>query len=318
MKYKNITQQARKKYLKQQSLSEKEQAVIDRDFRGKDYAYYQSIKEDKILLSEQYAAEATFRKIEQGFGEKYTRLSLLKYAAVVVLLICVTFSLYYRSNYPKVITASTLYGEKKFITLPDGSTVVLNSLSSISYPKKMKGNVREIILEGEALFDVIKNTEKTFVVKSRDLEVKVLGTKFNVSAYTEDEEIITSLYEGSVIVALNSGKTFKLQPGEKAVYNKRFNSLDVESLEEEVQSWVDCSFCFYQKSLKEILKILEREKNISFTVSDQVNKELRITANFSQDESVEDILDILGQSGDFTYERSGDLYIINIQEYEVE
>lgn len=319
MKYKNRVQQAREKFLKQKLLSAKEQSIIDKDFLGKDYAHYQSLDENEILLPEQYLAEATFHKIEPILNEKPTRFSLLKYAAVVVVLISITIGLYYKNTYPEIITVSTSCGEKKRVILPDGSEVMLNSLSSVSYPKKMNDDVREVLLEGEALFDVMKDVERTFIVKvPQQIEVKVLGTEFNISAYAEDEEIITSLYKGAVSIALNSGEIFQLQPGEKAVYNRSSRSVDIEGIEEETQHWTECSLCFNHKPLNEILRILEREKNIIFDISDEINKELRITANFSSDESINDVLEILSQSGNFSYTEKENRYIINAPKDEIE
>lgn len=312
MKYKNKVQQAREKFLKQKPLSEKEQAIIDKDFRGKDYAYFQLLNEDDLLLPEQFSAEATFSKIEQRFEARRNPYPLLKYAAAVILLVCTSITLFYVNNYPKMIIVSTSFGEKKEIGLPDGSTVTLNSLSSVSYPKKMRGDTREVILEGEAFFNVAKDGRKTFIVKvQEEIEVKVLGTQFNVSAYPDDENIITSLYEGAVAVTLDSGETFRLQPGEQATYSKRLKSVEIESFEDENQDWIDCSLCFSRKPLKEILKTLEREMNIVFEVSEEVNNGLRITANFGRDDSMDDILNILGQAGNFTFSRIDNLYIIN-------
>lgn len=313
MKYKNKVQQAREKFLKRKPLSPKEQAIIDKDFRGKDYAYFQLLNEDDLLLPEQFSAEATFSKIEQRFGTRQNRYPLLKYAAAVVLLVCSSISLFYITNYPKMIIVSTSFGEKKEVCLPDGSNVILNSLSSVSYPKKMNGDVREVMLEGEAFFDVVKDVRKTFIVKAQEIEVNVLGTQFNVSAYPDDENIITSLYEGAVAITLGSGETFRLQPGEQAIYSKSFKSVEIESFEEEGQRWIGCSLCFSRKPLKEIWKTLEREMNIVFEVSDEVDNELRITANFSRDDSMDDILNILGQAGNFTFSRIDNLYIINAE-----
>ncbi|MDR2921269.1 MAG: FecR domain-containing protein [Tannerella sp.] len=316
MKYKHTVQHARAKFLKQKDLSKNERILLEKDFSGKDYVYYQNIEGDEILLSEQYSADATYSKIEHVFAGKHTRRSVLKYVAAAVLFICTTISLYYVNSYPKIITVSTSYGEKKDVILPDGSTVMLNSLSSVSYPKKMKDKTREVVLDGEAFFNVVKNDRKTFIVKVQEIEVKVLGTQFNVSAYADDDKIITSLYEGSVAVSLNSGEVFQLRPGEQAIYDKHIKSVEIESFEENTQNWIDGSLCFYHKPLREIWKTLDREKNVSFEISDEVNSDLKITASFNRNDSIEDILDILGQTGEFTFEKTGNLYIIKAIDHE--
>lgn len=314
MKYRNTVQQARKKFLKQQRLSAKEQSIIEKDFRGKDYAYYLAQDDDELLLPEKYSAEATFRTIKRRCHPGYNVSVLLKYAAAVVLLLIATFGFYHLNTQPEMLLVSTSYGEKKDIRLPDGSVVKLNSLSSLSYPKKMKGDTREVVLVGEALFDVVKDPKRTFIVRAQQVEVNVLGTTFDVAAYADDEEIITRLYEGKVAVKLDSGEAICLNPGEQAVYNKQNQSLRIEPQTTDEQHWTDCNLCFEHRSLKEILKVLEREKNISFEISEDVNKTLRITASFDRGESVEDILTILGQSGDFMFEKKGAGYNIKAKE----
>lgn len=310
MRYKNTIQYARAKFLKRKDLSEKERILLEKDFSGKDYIYYQRIEGNEIVLPEQYSADVTYSRIEHVFAGKHTHQSVLKYAVAAVLFICTTISLYYINNNPKILTVSTTYGEKRSITLPDGSTVTLNSLSSVSYPRKMKGKIREVVLEGEAFFNVVKNDRKTFIVKAQEIEVKVLGTQFNVLAYTDDDKIVTSLYEGSVTVSSDSGELFQLQPGEQAIYDKYMKFIDIERFEENAKDWMDGSLYFDHKPLREIWKTLDREKNISFEVSDQVNSDLKITASFNRNDSIDDILDILGQTGEFTFERTGNVYII--------
>lgn len=310
MRYKNTIQHARAKFLKRKDLSEKERILLEKDFSGKDYIYYQHIEGHEIVLPEQYSADATYSKIEPVFAGKHTHQSVLKYAVAAVLFICTTISLYYINSNPKILTVSTTYGEKRSITLPDGSTVTLNSLSSVSYPKKMKGKIREVVLEGEAFFNIVKNDRKTFIVKAQEIEVKVLGTQFNVFAYMDDDKIVTSLYEGSVTVSSDSGEIFQLRPGEQAIYDKHIKSIDIECFEENAKDWMDGSLYFDHKPLKEIWKTLDREMNVSFEVSDQVNSDLRITASFNRNDSIDDILDILGQTGEFTFERTGNVYII--------
>lgn len=310
MRYKNTIQHARAKFLKRKNLSEKERILLEKDFSGKDYIYYQRIEGNEILLPEQYSADVTYSRVEHVFAGKHPHQSILKYAVAAALFICTTIGLYYINNNPKILTVSTSYGEKINIALPDGSTVTLNSLSSVSYPKNMKGKTREVVLEGEAFFNVVKNDRKTFTVRAQEIDIKVLGTQFNVLAYADDDKIVASLYEGSVTVSSDSGEIFELRPGEQAVYDKHIKSIDIEYLEENAKDWMDGSLYFDHKPLREIWKTLDREKNISFEVSDQVNSDLKITASFNRNDSIDDILDILGQTGEFTFERTGNVYII--------
>lgn len=317
MKYKNKIQNTRKKFLQQKPLSEKEQEIIDKDFRGKDYTYYESIKDNPILLAEKYSAETTFRRIEPAMRTGKPQLPILKYAAAIALLVITTFGLYQLNKTPENIRVSTSYGEKKQITLPDGSSVIMNSLSSLSYPKNIhKANIREVKLEGEAYFEVTSNKKSPFIVNASETSVKVLGTKFNVSAYLNDDNITTSLYEGSVSVSFESGNSIQLNPGEQAIYNKKNRHVRISEIEDDSQNaWIKGSMYFENISLEDIFRILEREKNITFKISDNVNKELKLTAKFNHNESIEEMLEHLSRAGGFTFEQQDNTYLINKQKH---
>ena len=312
MKYKNATQRAREKFLQRKQLSQREEEVIEKDFGGKDYAYYESIKDTEMLLPEQYSADATYGKIKKSIQPGISRLSFIRYAAAVTVLIAVSFGVYFFDKPAENMLVSTSYGERKQIELPDGSTVILNSLSSVSYPKDIhKNSTREIELHGEAYFDVAKDAQKQFVVKASEIEIRVLGTKFNVSAYENDEDIITDLYEGAVAVSTGVGDSQELKPGEQAVYNKKSEKIDVLPSDNNNSAWVTGSIHFENVPLKNIFKILEREKNIKIHISDKIDKELKLTAKFNNNESIEEILEHLSLPGGFTFEKKEDIYMIN-------
>lgn len=317
MKYKSIVQNARRKYLQQQPLSDNEKELIEKDFRGKDYAYYQSIKEKEIILPEKYSAEATFLTIGQAIRPGKSYLHLARYAAAVTLLIITTFAVYQLNKAPENILVSTSFGERKQIELPDGSTVILNSLSTVSYPENMhKAKMRQVELEGEAYFDIKTEKQRPFIVNAAEVEIKVSGTKFNVSAYQNDENITTSLYEGAVSVSFGSGNTLHLKPGEQAICNKKNGQIEHSIMEDVNQNaWIKGSMHFENVSLNDIFKILEREKNMTFKISDDVNKELKLTAKFNNNESVEEILEHLSRSGGFEFEKKEETYWINKQKH---
>ena len=311
MNYKSNIQKSREKFLKQKPLSHEERVIIEKDFQGKDYAYFESIKDEELFLPESYSAEATYRNISRVIQPGISRLSIIKYAAAVALLISISFGIYQFNKTPDNIIASTSYGERKQIDLPDGSTIILNSLSTISYPENIhKNTTREIKLSGEAYFDVAKDAQKQFVVKASEVEIRVLGTKFNVSAYENDENITTDLYEGAVSIAAGSGDSLRLMPGEQAMYNKRFDKIEVLTSNYNNSEWIKGSIHFDNIPLKNIFKILEREKNITFRISDDVDKELKLTAKFNNNETIEEILEYLSLPGKFTFEKKDNIYKI--------
>ena len=317
MRYKSKTQNARQKFLKQKQFSQEERVIFEKDFQGKDYAYFKSIKDDEILLPKQYSAEATYSKINHNIQSGISRMSIIKYAAAIALLISVSFGIYQFNKTPDNIIASTSYGERKQIDLPDGTTVTLNSLSSVSYSENIhKSDTREIKLSGEAYFDVAKDERRTFIVKTPEqIEIKVLGTKFNVSAYENDENVTTDLYEGAVSIAVRSGDSLRLKPGEQATYNKISAKVEVSVIDYDNSEWIKGSIHFENIALKNIFKVLEREKNITFRISGDVEQGLKLTAKFNNNESVDEILERLSHPGNFSFEIIENIYIIKKQKH---
>ena len=142
-------------------------------------------------------------------------------------------------------------GEYKVI-LPDGSKVWLNAASSIRFPTVFRGKTREVDLKGEAYFEVAKNPYMPFKVKSRDAEIEVLGTHFNVRAYSDEKAMKTTLVEGSVKVkSRNSNKILK--PGEQAVLKGEAMRVSTVVVEEQI-AWKNGLFQFKDASLEDVLK----------------------------------------------------------------
>lgn len=114
-------------------------------------------------------------------------------------------------------------GTKSKLQLPDGTTVILNSDSRLYYNKNFNDNLREVSLEGEAYFDVVKNTDRPFIVHTSGIDIRVVGTAFNVKAYAQDPTIEATLLRGIIeVVRKNDPSTPKiiLKPNEKLIYNK--------------------------------------------------------------------------------------------------
>lgn len=317
MKQKNI-QKARKKYLQAKELRPEERLIIEKDLQGKDFLYYQSLDNSPLLLGDKYSARATYKKIEPSIRQ-YSVLGtkrILRYAssiAAIIALVIISALAYQAHGDSQLLLITTTYGERKQVKLPDGSIVILNSLSSMSYKKKMNGKKREVILEGEAYFDIAKDPQKPFVVKINELSIKVLGTKFNVEAYENENYLTTSLFEGYVSINGDNGDTCKLKPGEKGIYQKDKKTLEIvsdESIENEML-WKSGSLNFNNKPLSEIFKVLEREKNIHFIVNDSIGK-ISVTARFIHNETIDEMLDILGQSLGFEVSKQGNEYSISV------
>jgi len=321
MKYDNKTQAARQKYLQALPLSPQEQAQIKKDLLGEDFCFFQS-DDTTFILPEKYSAETTYRLIEERIKPdvQIKRRAVIKYisyaAAIVVIALLSTFGIhYYNTQQSATLFVSTSYGEKKEVVLPDGSTVMLNSLSSIAYPKKMNGKTREVALQGEGYFDVAKNPDKTFIVKVDDIEVRVLGTKFNVNAYEDRESITTTLFEGIVSVGINNEQARKLQPGEQAVFARNAKELEIHQLKDIVteEAWRNNILVFDNEALADILNTLSREYKVAFNIDNDELKQLRITGRFSSAESIDDVLTVLGESAGFGFAKRGNMYELRVK-----
>ncbi len=316
MKYNTKIQKARQKYLKGFSLSEQEQALIEKDLSDKDFLFFTS-DDTPLMLPDKYGAEKTYRLVEKQIriNQSFIRRPFIKYVsyvAAILLLSLLSTVVYNYIKQPVMVYVATSYGEKKEVKLPDGSVVILNSMSSIAYPQEMNGKTREVSLEGEAYFDVAKNPNQAFIVKAKNIEVKVLGTKFNIDAYESQEHITTTLFDGIVSVGVHSGYTKKLKPGEQAVFSKETEKLEVQQLKNPdiEKAWLSNLLVFENTPLIDILDVLSREHNVNFEINNQTLSRLRITVRFTSGESIERVLTILGQTAEFTYIKQDNKYKI--------
>ena len=200
--------------------------------------------------------------------------SRVRVAASIALLIGLSIWMYLTFLVPNEVnylTKTTARGQKSTITLSDGSVVQLNAESSVIYPDKFLGKVRDIKLEGEAFFEVQPNPEKPFTIKTGDLITTVLGTSFNIQAYPEDPEIEITVATGKVSVETqklyNQRLTAERQiltPSHQAVYNRSTNSIETRKvvLENSI-AWKKGVIRFDDISLRDAIKILERWFNVT-------------------------------------------------------
>ncbi len=170
------------------------------------------------------------------------------------------------------------YGRHSEITLSDGTIVHLNAGTQFVFPEKFIGDKRTVFLSGEAFFEVTSNKEKPFIVKTivEELSVEVLGTKFNVSAYPSDKEVLTVLTEGKVNVVeeniLNDNKTV-LKPGQLAAWNKDAESIKVKDVNTDNYTlWTQGLLYFESEPMANVIKKLERFYNIELTFDESTNK----------------------------------------------
>lgn len=208
------------------------------------------------------------------------------------------------------------YGKTFVITLSDGTVVNMNAGSSLKYPVQfIKGHNREVVLEGEAFFEVTKDKKHPFIVKTRGVDVKVLGTKFNVSSYKEEADINTVLVEGSVslssVVAPNEKEM--LVPGEKGTWNIQKNGIAVEKVDTRIYTeWMTGELVFRKATFREIIIRLERTYNVTIENNKKELLDKKFNASFNKNiESIDKVLQTMSEIQNFTYKKEGKLIKIN-------
>lgn len=161
---------------------------------------------------------------------------------------------------------TTPRGRQYSLELSDGTKVWLNASSSISFPTSFPANERKVVLTGEAYFEVAKDKNKPFKVMTKDVEVKVLGTHFNINGYDDEAEINTTLMEGSVLVGKKDRKML-LKPGQQAEM-KNTGEVNIRDLDnfDTVLAWKRGMFHFENASLEEVLRQLSRWYDVDIVI----------------------------------------------------
>jgi ferric-dicitrate binding protein FerR (iron transport regulator) len=200
-------------------------------------------------------------------------------------------------------------GTKTKMVLPDGTLVWLNANSKITYSQGFGVNDRNVGLTGEGYFEVTANAALPFLVKTDELQVKVLGTKFNFSNYPDNEEAIVSLIEGRVQVGslMNVREERRLSPDEKAFLNKKTGQMRVLNRKAQPSAeWTNGYLFFDDELLPDIAKTLERCYNVKIHIADKSLETARFYGDFVQrEQTVEEVLQLLKSTGKLTYSIKG-------------
>lgn len=200
-------------------------------------------------------------------------------------------------------------GGECMIKLDDGTKVWVNAETKLKYPVAFVGDRREVVLEGEAFFDVAKN-EKPFIVKTSFGDVRVLGTAFGISAYASESESYTTLVRGKVSVEREGGEPVVILPGEQVVTSKDGKMIKQQVDVEEFVGWKDGIYVFKEKSLGEIMKTLERWYNISVDFQEKSLVDLPFTGNLKRYDDINVFFDALTRTGDMKYRVEGNQVIL--------
>ena len=192
------------------------------------------------------------------------------------------------------------YGKRSNVTLSDGTMVWLNAGSRLLYPNRFNVKKREVFLIGEAFFDVAKDHERPFTVRTNDLSIEVLGTKFNLASYADEKMIQTVLAEGKIKLYNDNSflkKEIVLTPGQMALFNKDSQETRVVYVDTEYYTlWKDGLLKFDGEELSRIVKKLERYYNIKIHFDNPLLGSIRISGklnlNAEKDHVIKNIADI--------------------------
>lgn len=204
---------------------------------------------------------------------------------------------------------TTPAGGQYQLTLPDGSRIWLNASSSLRFPTTFSGTDRTVELTGEAYFEIAKDMNMPFKVKVKDMEVAVLGTHFNIMAYTDESDITTTLLEGAVKVLGNS-KGVLLNVGQQALFNHQTKALKVSAGDMEgAIAWKNSYFKFTNESIQSVMRKIARWYDVDIEYQGDVNQKA-LWGTISRFENISEVLQMLELTGTMHFSMEGRTVIV--------
>ena len=199
-------------------------------------------------------------------------------------------------------------GQISKCVLADGTEIWLNAGTTIKYNPSLKGETREVNLDGEAYFRVSKNKHKPFIVKTQNAQIKVLGTVFNLKAYSGEDKVETTLEEGSVEFSLtgSSTKPILLKPGEQVVYNIADKKITVGNVDSYlITAWKDGKFVFKDADLQTIIIELEKLYDVRIHLDNDSLLKLHFRGMFEYEANIFSALEALERTTNMKYRMDG-------------
>lgn len=275
-----------------------EQECSDEDMKlKKSFKQIFDARKDVQKIREFQSSGQVWEDLRQIFVKNSKTKELLKYAAVAAIAILTTFFatqfIQKRAIDNQYASVSSPTGQITNLTLFDGTNVWLNAGSTLKYKKSFNQSDREVYLVGEALFEVVKNKKRSFIVHAGNSDIKVHGTTFDVKAYSNMNTIETVLVEGSVEF-VNNDKSVFMNPGEQLVFSSKSNSISkIKINTEEYTSWKGGKIYFNNKTLLDLTIQLERWYEVKFQFSSEALKRYRFSGVINKDKSLDYTLEII-------------------------
>ncbi len=283
----------------------------------KDHSIDFRVKEESVksrLLKRIEKDKVSARKITF-----YSTRNLMRIAAIMILGLTTAFTAYTIFDKQGKDQLAVSYvekhsrsGEKLAIKLPDGSSVKLNSGSSITYPEFFTGNIREVELKGEGYFEVVKDENKPFIINVNKAMIKVLGTSFNVNSIRSSNKVVVGVKSGQVKVSNQSENVSRiLNPNELVIFDNEDEQMKLQEISDQelVFGWIDQMLVFDDERVNEIFNTLSNWYGVEFILSRNIDNNRVFTSKY-ENPTLKSVLEGLSYVYDFDYEINDKTIII--------
>ena len=301
---------------KEKSYIDSERFVPDPDERE---FWFSSLAADDSHVYDVNKAYAAFQSRTRAHRRSFRLWPITYGAAAILLLLLISVSSYWfgkhqiRDQFADIVVEAPL-GAKTRLVLPDSTLVWLNAGSRIMYSQGFGVNDRLLELTGEAYFEVRRNEHKPFEVKTKEMSVVVLGTKFNFRNYMEDEEAIVNLVEGKVRLEnrMKQMAPCYLSPSEKVTLNKVTGEMMIVRMKsDDAMEWTSDRLFFDEVPLADIVRELNRSYNVRIRIMDRCLERHRFYAVFDKKEqTIYDVLNIMKETNQLTYKEVGNSILL--------
>lgn len=209
-------------------------------------------------------------------------------------------------------------GQTDSLLLSDGSLLVLNGGTRVTYPDKFDGETRTIFMDGEVLADIASDEEIPFEIRSGETTVKVYGTRFDFTAYKQSECVELLLIEGSVAFNVSrdsSERSLRLSPGDALHYNRKTSQINIDKFaQDSYESFAqDGSIHFFNLNMRDIVNYLEKTFGTPIIIKDNAIASMQFYGYFTNGEGVDEILDCLNVDGNMKIERCDDTIYLSLR-----
>ena len=250
------------------------------------------VKNSKNTFKNENQRKRIAKQLSDGITKPKRNKSILRWtkaAASLALLMGLGYFFHFKMKPEPVvepiveIIKTTEWGQKLNITLADGTQVRLNSGSTLKYPSRFEGNLRQVELIGEAFFDVAKNPKIPFVIQSGEVQTTVLGTSFNVDTYPDDDQIAVTVSTGKVKVASQENEII-LEPNEQGVFHKKTKTMTKERVDiAAALHWKNGIIHFEDVPLAKALETLEKWYGVTFVLENKNAGNCHISASYNNE-----------------------------------